>query len=69
MIACAKCGATNAGGLSACARCGAPLTEGAESPLMQEKRDREVLRDLDEADRLRRRRRAHAVTGAMASRR
>ncbi|MBI3857320.1 MAG: hypothetical protein HY293_16660 [Planctomycetes bacterium] len=65
MITCASCGATNADGLSACARCAKPISRaGAGASAQNAMQDQQLLREVEDRQRLRRRRKIHAVTGA-----
>ena len=66
MIGCPSCGATNAQGVPACARCGTSLggTEASPGGPAQDLADETILKNLEDAQRLKRRRMTHALTGA-----
>jgi hypothetical protein len=64
MIACPSCGATNAAGPAACAKCGASLAGARPAGALEASRDEALLRELDQRDRTKRRRLAHAFVGA-----
>ena len=65
MLSCMACGSTNAASVRACAKCGASLAGAGTAGTLQASRDDALVRELDDLDRLKRRRRTHAIVGAL----